>query len=250
MYSNSRTNWRAKSIPKTIKMIKNRTKDIALIAIMTSLILIFAIFPITLGTVDMAFMALLPVIVVTQVKGLKFGLILGAIFGIVSFAVSFSLRSVLSPVFMNPLVSIVPRLFIAVTTHYSGVLIDKLLRKTKLNAKIADSVKYGVSGALGVCTNTALVLGMMLLLYYGKNFGGAQIGWALIGIILATNFAIELVITTVLCIPISLAVNKLIKLQTPNKAIVEDNKDLDNKNNTNDFEIDTQNVADKEKDYE
>jgi uncharacterized membrane protein len=208
-------------------MDKNKTKDIALIAVMTSLILIFAIFPINIGAVDMAFMALLPVIVITQVKGLKYGLILGAIFGIVSFIVSFSLRSILSPIFMNPLVSIFPRLFIAVTTYYSGILIEKILRKTKLNAKVCDSIKYGVSGALGVCTNTALVLGMMLLLYYGKNFGAVQIGWALIGVILATNFVIEIVITTVLCIPISLAVNKLIKMQSPSKTIIKNNN-LDN----------------------
>jgi uncharacterized membrane protein len=227
-------------------MNKSKTKDIALIAIMTSLILIFAIFPISIGTIDMAFMALLPVIVVTQVKGLKFGMILGAIFGIVSFAVSFSLRSVLSPIFMNPLVSIVPRLFIAVTTHFSGVLIEKILRKTKLNTKIGDSIKYGVSGALGVCTNTVLVLGMMLVFNYGKNVGGAEIGWALIGVILATNFLIELVITTVLCIPISLAVNKLIKMQTPTKTIVKDDN-LDNKNDTT-SDLDAQNITDKEED--
>jgi uncharacterized membrane protein len=226
-------------------MNKNKTKDIALIAIMTTLILIFAIFPISIGAVDMAFMALLPVIVVTQVKGLKFGIILGAIFGIVSFAVSFSLRSVLSPIFMNPLVSIVPRLFIAVATHFSGVLIEKILAKTKLNAKIADSIKYGVSGALGVCTNTVLVLGMMLVFNFGKNVGGAEIGWALIGMILATNFLIEIVITTVLCIPISLAVNKLIKMQTPTKIIVKDN-DFDNKNDTpSDEESNTQNITEK-----
>ncbi|HKL74307.1 MAG TPA: hypothetical protein VJ903_05380 [Clostridia bacterium] len=198
-------------------MTNNRTKDIALIAIMTTMILVFAIFPISLGTVDMAFMALLPVIVITQVKGLKLGMILGAIFGIVSFAVSFSLRSVLSPVFMNPLVSIVPRLFIALTTYFSGKLLEKIFAAMKFKGKVADSVKYGVSGAIGVCTNTVLVLGMMLLIYFGRNYGAVTIGWGLIVAILATNFVIELVITTVLCIPISLTVNKLVGISTPKR---------------------------------
>lgn len=163
----------------------------------------------------MAFFALLPVVVITQVKGLKFGLILGAVFGITSFAVSFSMRSVLSPVFMNPLVSILPRLIIPLTTYYSGKLAAMIFNKTKLNSKIADSIKYGISGAVGVCTNTSLVLGMIMLFYFGKSYGDAVIGWTLIGFILATNFVIELVVVTVLCIPVSLAVNKLIKMQTP-----------------------------------
>lgn len=198
-------------------MRKIKTRDIALIAIMTSLLLVFALVPISIGPVDMAFMALLPVIVVTQVKGLRIGMILGAVFGIVSFGVSFSLRSVLSPVFMNPLVSILPRLFIALTTYFSGKLIEKLLKKSKLDEKVAQSIRYGVSGAVGVCTNTTLVLGMMLLIYRGSDINGVAIGWALIGAILATNFVIELVMTTVLCIPVSLTINKLLTIQSQKK---------------------------------
>lgn len=171
----------------------------------------------------MAFMALLPIIVITQVKGLKFGLILSAIFGVVSFAIAFTMRSVLSPIFINPLVSIVPRLFIGLTTYYSGKFVGFLLSKSKkLNSKLSDSIKYGVSGAVGVCTNTTLVLGMMYLIFRGQTIGGVNIGWALIVFIISTNFVIELVVTTILCIPISLAVNKIIRIKTPNTSVKTD----------------------------
>jgi len=216
-------------------MPKNETKDIAFIAVMTALILIFAIVPINIGAVDMAFMPLLAVVVTTQVKGFKLGLLTGFIFGVVSFAMSFTLRSILSPAFMNPLVSIVPRLIIPVTTYYSGKLVEKILSYIRLNAKVADSIKYGISGAIGVCTNTFFVLGMIMLWYYGKAFGSAVIGWALIGTILATNFAIELAITTALCIPISLATSKFIKIKTPHRYDIKGDNLVKDKEVITDF---------------
>lgn len=212
-------------------MKKNNTKDIALLAVMLSLMLIFALFPINIGAVEMAFMALFPIIVVTQVRGLKLGLILSAAFGIVSFIVSFQARSLLSPVFQNPLVSIVPRLFIGLTTYYSCKFAGFLLsRFKKLNAKVADSIKYGVSGAVGVCTNTALVLGMMLLLYYNNDINGINIGWALILAILGSNFVIELIVITILCIPVSLAINKMLRINTVVKIETKDIKEVEKEN--------------------
>lgn len=171
----------------------------------------------------MAFIALLPIIVMAQIKGLKYGFILSAVFGVVSFAVSFSLRSVLSPVFQNPLVSIVPRLFIGVVTYFVYKGMKALTARLKLKERAARAISYGVSGAAGVITNTVLVLGMMLLWYHGREINGLSIGWGLIITILGSNFLIELAVTTALCVPISLAVSKVAvsfsKEKDVNKAI-------------------------------
>lgn len=196
-------------------MRNQKSMDIALIALMTSLIIIFAAVPISIGPVDMAFLPLLAVIIVTQTKGLKLGLIMGAIFGITSFVVAFSMRSVLSPIFQNPLVSIFPRLLIPVVTYFMGKAVEKLFSKLKeSNSKLCDSLKYGISGAFGVITNTFFVLGMMMLFYFNQKFGEAVIGWSLILFILGTNFLIELAIVTVLSIPVSLAVNKFLSIKS------------------------------------
>lgn len=190
--------------------MKLNNKDIALVAILTSIMLIFVFAPINIGAVDMAFMALIPVIVAAEVKGLKLGIVMGLIFGICSFLVAFTMRSVLSPLFQNPLVSVLPRIFIGLVTYFVYKGTSALLGKLKLkNEKARDTIAFTAASAMGTVTNTVLVLGMLLAFNFNRDVNGLVINWALIGTILSTNFIIELIVTTIICPPISLAVKQL-----------------------------------------
>jgi uncharacterized membrane protein len=86
----------------------------------------------------------IPVILGGVLEGPVVGLITGAIFGL------FSFLQPGAPFFADPLVSILPRLFI-------GVVAYLVYYSTKrINATFA----YALAGAIGSATNTVLVLGM------------------------------------------------------------------------------------------
>ena len=85
-----------------------------------------------------------PAILGGVLEGPVVGLLTGAIFGIFSFV------RATNPVFADPLVAILPRLFIGVTAYFA-------YRATR---KIHPVVGYVVAGVVGTATNTVLVLGM------------------------------------------------------------------------------------------
>jgi uncharacterized membrane protein len=91
-----------------------------------------------------------PAIIGGVMQGPVVGLLVGAIFGI------FSWLQATIPLFADPLVSVLPRLFIGVTAYYSYAA-------TKRSNEYAALI---VAGIVGTLTNTILVLGMAVLRGY------------------------------------------------------------------------------------
>ena len=88
-----------------------------------------------------------PAIIGGVLEGPLVGLLVGGIFGL------FSWLQATSPIFANPLVSVVPRLFIGVT----AALVYRALRDRN------EIVALAVAGVVGTLTNTTLVLGSAIL---------------------------------------------------------------------------------------
>jgi uncharacterized membrane protein len=84
-----------------------------------------------------------PAIIGGVMEGPLVGLLVGGIFG------TFSFLQATSPIFANPLVSIVPRLFIGVTAYYSY----KAVKSQN------EYLALVIAGIVGTLTNTILVLG-------------------------------------------------------------------------------------------
>ena len=80
--------------------------------------------------------------------------------------------------------------------------------KTNAVKKPLAIVIDGVSSALGVCANTALVLGMIWLLYNGKTVGDSAITPEFMMGLVSLNFVIEIIVMTVLTPPIVYAIRK------------------------------------------
>jgi uncharacterized membrane protein len=91
-----------------------------------------------------------PAIIGGVMEGPLVGLLVGGIFGLFSFLQS----SV--PLFKDPLVSILPRLFIGVTAYYSYAALKKQ----------SEYVALTVAAVVGTLTNTVGVLGMAILRGY------------------------------------------------------------------------------------
>lgn len=82
--------------------------------------------------------------------GVKFGAILGLIWGVLSLTRSIVTPNILTPIIMNPLISVVPRLIVGFIAAYVF---------HKLKDKLPIMVNAAFVGALGSILNTILFLG-------------------------------------------------------------------------------------------
>ena len=139
-------------------------KTLAITGIMCGIVIIMS-FPfvgtIVLPTVA-ATIAFLPVIVTTIMLGLRPGLAVALVGGIASLVRSMVVPTLLAPYFLNPLVSVMPRLMIAVMVWlaFKGLMaipLPKSFDRTPL--------AVAISAGVGSITNTALVLGSIYLFH-------------------------------------------------------------------------------------
>ncbi len=192
------------------KRIKITSKDIAVAALFLSLILLFVFVPINFMGIDVAFIPLIAIFIAADVEGFGMGLFSGLCFGLASLTSAFLRPGLLSPIFYNPLVSIVPRLIIPISAYFAFKLVKKLLKNRSDDA--STFIASTVSALCGVVTNTALVVSMMAAFNFGKTFGGVTIGKAFLVSLLGVNFVIELascaLITPIVCTALRLALGK------------------------------------------
>lgn len=184
-------------LEKIMKPISAR--KIAITAMFLALLAVFAFTPIGLmpiipGVIDTAFVLILLVTVAIQVEGLWVGLVCSTAFGVFSFINSFIRPSLMAFAFQNPLISILPRIAIAFTTYFAMVGMKKLTKKSKAKY-VRKHLPSLVSAIVAVVTNTALVLGLIILGYGNTMIGdGTQTITQLItGTILVINFPVEII---------------------------------------------------------
>ncbi|SEF68403.1 Uncharacterized membrane protein [Caloramator fervidus] len=122
-------------------------KSITRIAILSAIAIFMSFTPfgyVQLGAIRVTFMHI-PVIIASIYEGFYGGIVVGLIFGLSSLISNLS--GPLAPVFINPMVSIFPRIMIGIISAYT-------YKKTK-NASL--------TAALGTLTNTTLVLSMIYI---------------------------------------------------------------------------------------
>lgn len=161
------------------------------ISIMMSMLPFIGYIP--LGPIKATIMHL-PVIIGAIIEGPIVGAIIGLIFGLTSLWSAISQPVSLSPLFINPLVSVLPRILIGIVAYYVYQSIYKITKKVYASGFIA--------GLLGSIVNTAGVLGMIYILYADKYLvlmeqngsnTGAGAGKLLFGIVLTSGIPEALV---------------------------------------------------------
>lgn len=187
-----------------------KTQFITINALLFAIVLLFVIFPVAIGTVQLAFIPLVAIIISAQFIGLKNGLITGLFFGLLSLTTAY-LRptSILYFAFQNPLVALLPRVLIGVSAYFAAVGFRKLF------PKLPSVFSYAVGSAAGVITNTIGVLGLILAFYNGRPLGttGSAINIQFISIIIVKNSLLEILICTLITPPIVLALKKAFKVK-------------------------------------
>ncbi|HBC95273.1 MAG TPA: ECF transporter S component [Clostridium sp.] len=97
----------------------------------------------------------IPVIIGAILEGPLVGSMVGLIFGIFSVIQSITTPSPVSFVFMNPLVSVLPRVLIGIGSYY-------VFKAIKIKRRVFS---VGIAAAAGSLINTVGVLGMIYLIY-------------------------------------------------------------------------------------
>jgi len=145
----------------------------------------------------------IPVIIGAILEGPLVGMLIGLIFGLFSIFQNMAVPNVLSFAFINPLVSVLPRVLIGLTAFYSY----------KLFAARQETIGIGVGAALGSLTNTFGVLGMIYLLY-AADFAAARginpdTVFKVISGIGMMNGIPEAIISVAITVPVVLAIRKV-----------------------------------------
>jgi uncharacterized membrane protein len=148
----------------------------------------------------------IPVIVGAILEGPLVGAIIGFFFGMFSLIQNYTAStSIFSPAFQNPIVSVLPRILIGIMSYYSY---KYMLGKN-------ETVKVGAGAVVGTLTNTAVVLTMIYLLYPNLAFlkpgAGSDSAAKIIYGIALTNGIPEVIVGTLITVPIVMALKKIKK---------------------------------------
>jgi len=197
---------------------KISARKIAITAVYLAIIAMFTVIPqLTFfqfipGIISAAIPFLVVVALAAQLDGFWTGIISSTFFGLCSFVASYVVFSTTAYWFQNPLISIMPRIFIGPAVYAVFKLFRAVFAKSK--SQFAKSVlPSAIGAAAGVITNTALVLGIVALFYGNRMLDGVKV-LVILGTILGVNFPIELAACIVIVPPVYFALSKYRK-QTP-----------------------------------
>ena len=126
----------------------------------------------------------IPVIIGAIIEGPLVGATIGLIFGLTSLWNAITQPVLLSPLFINPLVSVLPRILIGIVAYYVYQGVYKLSKKVYASGFVA--------GIMGSIANTAGVLGMIYILYADKYLAlmeqqGSSAAKLLFGVVLTSG---------------------------------------------------------------
>ncbi|URZ04880.1 ECF transporter S component [Clostridium felsineum] len=186
---------------------KLKTRQLTVIGLLSAISIVLGLtgygfipLPITKATIMHV-----PVIIGAILEGPIVGAVIGLIFGLFSIVQNIMSPSLLSFAYMNPLVSVLPRVLIGVTAYYSYRLV-----KVK-----NQSIKIAVSAVVGTLTNTLGVLTMIYVLYAARYATAKHISIkataATIYGVAATSGTCEAIVSVLITVPVVLAIKKIRK---------------------------------------
>lgn len=170
--------------------------QITMIAMILAILIIQTFVPvlgyIPLGPLDITIVHI-TVILSAVLFGPKTGLIVGAIWGILSMTRAFMQPTPFNVVFLNPFISVLPRLLVG---WVSGVVFEFLSKRT------SKRWSYSITGFIGTAINTFLVLGGIYFLA-GETYAAAlgipfSALLTALGTVIVSNGLIEMIASMVI----------------------------------------------------
>lgn len=187
-----------------------KTKDLTLNALFIAITLVLALVP-GLGMINIGFVSItimhIPVIVAGVVLGYRSALINALAFGLAAlFIAATRPTGLFDPLFINPLVSVLPRLIFGLAV----VAIYNVMKKVTKNY----AIRVAITAALSTFVHTIVVLVAMYIAATGSgdpailaNLPGSVL--VLITGVLASNGVAEIIASVVIATPVATALSKL-----------------------------------------
>ncbi|TCT14674.1 putative membrane protein [Natranaerovirga pectinivora] len=145
----------------------------------------------------------IPTIIAAVLLGPVSGIVVGFGMGFISFVRAIGAAG-FDVLFIDPRVSIIPRVLIPITTYYGYILIRKLTKSEKL------SITFGA--IVGTLTNTVGVLSMLFFLYAQRiidiNGVDVLVRNIIIGAI-SVNIVVEVIAAAIIATPIAVVLKKV-----------------------------------------
>lgn len=148
-----------------------------------------------------------PVIIGAIIEGPVVGALVGLVFGLFSMYQNFTAPGPTSFIFWNPIIAIIPRILVGIVAYYVYRALYNKIKK--------ESISIAIASLLASFTNTAGVLSLAYLFYLEKysaalgiNPDTAAVAIAGIGI---TNGIPEAIVSSVICVPVIIAISKIKK---------------------------------------
>ena len=186
----------------------NKTKKLTVVGLLASLTIVLGLTPlgyIPFGVIRVTTLHI-PTIIGAIVAGPFIGGLVGLSFGLFSLFQNLTApTSILSFMFVNPLVSVLPRVLIGIGTGYLYIFFKKI--------NLKNSIIPFIVGGLGAIINTVGVLGMAYILFGSKiseAFKGQNAGKILLGIA-SMNLPFEILATTLIVGLVSIPLLKSLK---------------------------------------
>ena len=167
-------------------MEKSNAKKIAFYGVMSALMFVFLltetyILSVFYGNITPTFLTIPLAVALSLFSGKRGVWVGGTIFGCCSFFLAICISN---PIFINPLISIFPRVFIGVVAFFVYSIIRKLFKN--------EVVSCSLAGIFGVFTNSVCTIFMMWV------FSATEIA-TILTIIISLNFIPEIIVAAILC---------------------------------------------------
>ena len=191
----------------TLQKNREKTRRLVVAGMLSAVSVVLGLTPlgiIPIGPLGVTTMHL-PAIIGAILEGPVVGGVIGLIFGLVSLYKAVSGGTLMAPIMMNPLVSILPRILIGPAAYYVFRGLEKLTKKHALS--------IGCGALAGTLTNTVGVMGFIYMLYaerYAEAIGvdPAAVGYTILGVC-ATNGIPECIAAVVISIAACMGVRGL-----------------------------------------
>lgn len=190
---------------------KLTTKEMTIVGIMVA---ITVIMDYTIGVIPLPMVSAtivhIPAVITGMVVGPFAGFIVGTAMGIESLIHAVTRPpSPLAPLFFNPIVSILPRMFIGVVAYYVYAGLKKALEKWKAG----EPVSIFIGAAAGSLTNTVGVLSALYFVYAAQIEEILQTVTAksFVVLVATTNGLAEMIVSGIISVPVVMALLKIKK---------------------------------------
>lgn len=143
----------------------------------------------------------IPVLIGAALMGPIGGLVLGLTWGLTSYFYALTLGTIEAMIFLNPMVSIVPRVLVGLIASYTTMALDKVNMK--------EVLKYGLVAGIGTLSNTVLVLSSIFIFASEGVLSFNQAFSTIITIIISTNGLLELFAAVIIVPAVVKAIRKI-----------------------------------------